>query len=140
MPVYRPALGTRGGHPFTSRLDGQTSRGSYPVGHVPWPLARPLQSVRRWRRNQWLPHWRWLELSSWRRRCWPPPCFLAALHLGRLISRDDGQQAVGEDASDEPLLESHRSEHHRRSAARSARCRSFGDARRARGEHFWGPV
>jgi hypothetical protein len=65
---------------------------------------------------------------------------LAARHLGRLITRDDGQRAVEENASDEPSLEPHRSEHRRRSAARSAHCRSFGDASRARGECFWPPV
>jgi hypothetical protein len=65
---------------------------------------------------------------------------LAALRLGRLISRDDGQRAVEEDAWDEPLREPHRSEHRRRCPARSAHCRSFGDARRARGEYFWRPV
>ena len=48
--------------------------------------------------------------------------FLAALLLGRLIAGDDGQRAVEENASDEPVLEPHRSEHRRRSAARSAHC------------------
>ena len=66
--------------------------------------------------------------------------FLGALRLGRLISRADWQRAVEEDAWDEPLLEPHRFEHRRRCAARSAHRRSFGDARRARGDHFWQPL